>query len=203
MAGDVGKPDGGQRGKILRPDDMPRRQQHLVLLHVLASLAHVGAHLESTGNLDPLDAALRRDRHVLLHDDGVDAIRDDGPGENADRRSWNDWPRQCMPRRHTRRDRQHGAPLGIAVATGEGIAIDRRVGVRGHGLPSHGVFGQDEPVRVRQRQPPDRGNRLDAITQNGERLAVAQSAAIGSEAIVDEFPAHRPRDLGIGGSRRA
>ena len=83
------------------------------------------------------------------------------------------------------RDGKGGSRLRIVLLEGEGVAVDRCVGVgrdRAHRLRR---LGQDSSGGSLERNGLDRGDRLDAAAQKGDGLIVRQPLMTVQKAVVD------------------
>ena len=95
-------------------------------LDILAGMAAVGAFFKAGLHRHP---AIREDA-ILLHHHRVGARGHRRAGKDADRLAAFDVADERMPRRGAPGHRQHRVAVGLQIGMGDGIAVDRAVGVR-------------------------------------------------------------------------
>ncbi len=176
--------EGRGEAEFGRAEPGPGGERYRARGDILARMTAVGALLDA--GFEP-HAAIGLGRAVLLHHDRVGTLGHRRAGEDADRLAAGDRPIERVPRCGAAGEPEHGVAVGEEVGMGEGVAIDRAVGVRRQVHPGDEIAGEDATGARPQRRRFDVDNRDGPRIDPVQGLVDRHQRATKGEAVVAQL----------------
>ena len=192
--------DAGRERDMLGGQPPPGRQHDGAGTHVFARNPPVGAALEPRRHDHRRSVRVRP--HVLLHEDGIGALRHRRAGEDAGGLAGPEAALRRTPRGDALDDGEPRVALHVEIGVPHRVAVDRRIIERRQVDRRHQIARKNPSARGGQWNGFDLGDRNHAFGNDLLDLRHRQQGAGERKAVVGELR-HQPRSSSVSTSSRA